>query len=107
MRPTGILWSGLVNKVPWCMTRLAKFRQRKRLQHVDKILALMNEVAKEKGLKIKAIDKLNKLVIPESQMEPRDKYFVFSKKSKGYRKGAHKVPKWTRTDLRPVPPRGF
>ncbi len=29
-------------------------------------------------------------------MPPRDKYTVFSRHAKGYRKGIHKVPKWTR-----------
>lgn len=29
-------------------------------------------------------------------MEARDKYTVFSPTSPGYRKGIHKVPKWTR-----------
>lgn len=29
-------------------------------------------------------------------MLPRDKYTIFSSKAVGYRKGIHKVPKWTR-----------
>lgn len=29
-------------------------------------------------------------------MEPRDKYTVFSKWDRGYRKGIHKMPKFTR-----------
>lgn len=32
----------------------------------------------------------------EHEMPARDKYTVFSKHEKGYRKGIHKVPKWTR-----------
>lgn len=32
----------------------------------------------------------------EHEMPPRDKYTVFSRHTKGYRKGIHKVPKWTR-----------
>jgi Mitochondrial ribosomal protein L31 len=32
-------------------------------------------------------------------MPPRDKYTVFNAKSVGYRKGIHKVPKWTRVSL--------
>ena len=36
-------------------------------------------------------------------MPPRDKYTVFSRHEKGYRKGIHKVPKWTRVRrLHPV-----
>lgn len=29
-------------------------------------------------------------------MAPRDKYTVFTRWERGYRKGIHKVPKWTR-----------
>ena len=29
-------------------------------------------------------------------MHPRDKYTVFTPHARGYRKGIHKVPKWTR-----------
>jgi hypothetical protein len=37
------------------------------------------------------------LALPkEHEMDPRDKYTVFSRSSKGYRKGIHKVPKFTR-----------
>lgn len=29
-------------------------------------------------------------------MAPKDKYTVFTRHERGYRKGIHKVPKWTR-----------
>ena len=32
----------------------------------------------------------------EHEMPAKDKYTVFSPHAKGYRKGIHKVPKWTR-----------
>lgn len=32
----------------------------------------------------------------QHEMHPRDKYTIFSAMSQGYRKGIHKVPKWTR-----------
>ena len=32
----------------------------------------------------------------QHEMPPKDKYTVFSRQAKGYRKGIHKVPKWTR-----------
>ena len=36
-------------------------------------------------------------------MSSRDKYTVFSRHAKGYRKGIHKVPKWTRVRIfRPI-----
>jgi len=35
-------------------------------------------------------------------MDPKDKYTVFSPHHRGYRKGIHKLPKWTR--VRPLAP---
>jgi hypothetical protein len=32
-------------------------------------------------------------------MPAKDKYTVFSRHDRGYRKGIHKVPKWTRVCL--------
>ena len=40
----------------------------------------------------------------EHEMPARDKYTVFSPHEKGYRKGIHKVPKWTRVSTM-LPPR--
>ena len=40
------------------------------------------------------------LLLPkEHEMPPKDKYTVFSSTARGYRKGIHKVPKWTRVCL--------
>lgn len=36
------------------------------------------------------------LLPKEHEMVPKDKYTVFSSTAHGYRKGIHKVPKWTR-----------
>lgn len=42
----------------------------------------------------------------EAEMLARDKYTLFDKKARGYRKGVHKLPKWTRVSQRLNPP-GF
>lgn len=42
----------------------------------------------------------------EAEMLARDKYTLFDRKHKGYRKGVHKLPKWTRVSQRLNPP-GF
>ena len=42
----------------------------------------------------------------EGEMLAKDKYTLFDKKAKGYRKGVHKLPKWTRVSQRLNPP-GF
>lgn len=39
-------------------------------------------------------------------MPARDKYTVYSANAKGYRKGIHKVPKWTRVRS-PLPNEGY
>ena len=39
----------------------------------------------------------------ENQMSSKDKYTVFDRKEKGYRKGIHKVPKWTKVSMRNNP----
>lgn len=42
----------------------------------------------------------------EVEMLPKDKYTIFDRKVRGYRKGLHKLPKWTRLSQRVNPP-GF
>jgi hypothetical protein len=37
----------------------------------------------------------------EHEMLPKDKYTIFSPHAGGYRKGIHKVPKWTRVSSPP------
>lgn len=42
----------------------------------------------------------------ETAMPAKDKYTVFSRHARGYRKGLHKVPKWTKVTQR-INPTGF
>jgi hypothetical protein len=42
----------------------------------------------------------------EQEMPARDKYTVFSRYGRNYRKGIHKVPHWTKITSR-VNPKGF
>jgi hypothetical protein len=42
----------------------------------------------------------------EAEMLPRDKYSIFDKKVRGFRKSVRKLPKWTRVSQRVNPP-GF
>jgi hypothetical protein len=47
-------------------------------------------------------DQTKALELPkEHEMPPKDKYTVFSPHTRGYRKGIHKVPKWTRVSSLP------
>ncbi|KAK3070732.1 hypothetical protein LTR53_009930 [Teratosphaeriaceae sp. CCFEE 6253] len=55
---------------------------------------------------IKLIERWKAEMPTEQEMLPRDKYSMFDRKAKGYRKGVHKLPKWTRVSQRLNPP-GF
>ena len=55
---------------------------------------------------IKLIERWKVEMPTEQEMLPRDKYTMFDRKARGYRKGVHKLPKWTRVSQRLNPP-GF
>ncbi|KAI0029835.1 mitochondrial ribosomal protein L31 [Vararia minispora EC-137] len=100
-RPTSSVNSGLLWKVPWKMSRTRKANHRARLKAVDAVI----DAVRESGMECKALDKA--LALPkEHEMHPRDKYTIFHRHSPGYRKGFHKVPKFTRITHR-VNPLGF
>lgn len=89
------------------MSRFRKARHRLRLRQVDKNIDVVAQ-----GLKVTGYQPVHKLaqleieVPKESEMPAKDKYWVFSRTSRGYRKGAHRQPKWTKITNR-VPPTGF
>jgi hypothetical protein len=45
---------------------------------------------------IKLLERWKASMPREEEMLPKDKYTVFDKKERNYRKGVHKLPKWTR-----------
>lgn len=123
-KSTSTLLGGLLWKIPWRMSSHQKQRVRHRLRDVDEVVKQINlglhvERCESKGMgydqalkvrktftpQVKALRLLNKpSIFPrEFQMSPRDKYTVFDKKSPGYRKSIHKVPKWTKLSLRNNP----
>ena len=71
----------------------------------DRQRTTINAVAKEQGT-IKLLERWKAEMPTEGEMLPRDKYTMFDRKAKGYRKGVHKLPKWTRMSQRLNPP-GF
>ncbi|KAI0083987.1 60s ribosomal protein l31 [Irpex rosettiformis] len=100
-RPTSVASGGLLWKVPWKLSPTRKANVRSRLKKVDAVI----EAVRASGVECTALTKA--LELPkEHEMPARDKYTVFSKWEKGYRKGIHKVPKWTRLTLR-TNPKGF
>lgn len=123
-KQTSTLLGGLLWKIPWRMSAHQKQRVRHRLKDVDETLRQINlglhvqrsekrgstyeeAINAKKILKprIKTLRLLNKpsLFPKEFQMSAKDKYSVFDKKAKDYRKGVHKVPKFTKLSLRRNP----
>ncbi|KAF3914162.1 hypothetical protein AA313_de0209944 [Arthrobotrys entomopaga] len=105
-RPTNALMGGLLWKIPWRLSRFQKYRQRQRLRHVDKVVDTIERALAKQGMVSKAVETWKADMPTEAEMSPRDKYTIFDKKHKGYRKGIHKLPKWTRVSQR-VNPVGF
>ncbi|PCH38336.1 mitochondrial ribosomal protein L31 [Wolfiporia cocos MD-104 SS10] len=100
-RQTQTVLGGLVWKTPWKLSPTRKANARKRLKNVDAVI----EAVRASGVECGALTKA--LALPkEHEMSPRDKYTVFTRHARGYRKGIHKVPKWTRLTLR-TNPTGF
>ncbi|KLO06731.1 mitochondrial ribosomal protein L31 [Schizopora paradoxa] len=100
-RPTQANLGGLLWKTPWKLSRTRKANQRDRLKKVDDVI----ETVRASGVQCSALAEA--LLLPkEHEMLPRDKYTTFSPHERGYRKGIHKVPKFTRLTLR-TNPKGF
>jgi hypothetical protein len=66
---------------------------------------LLRDIVRETGT-TKLIERWKAEMPTEAEMLPRDKYTMFDKKVRGYRKAVHKLPKWTRVSQRLNPP-GF
>ncbi|KAK6362303.1 hypothetical protein TWF730_006000 [Orbilia blumenaviensis] len=105
-RPTNALMGGLLWKIPWRLSRFQKYRQRQRLRRVDRIVETISNALAQQGMVSKAVETWKAEMPTEAEMLPRDKYTIFDKKHKGYRKGIHKLPKWTRVSQR-INPIGF
>lgn len=66
---------------------------------------LLSDEARLQGT-IKLLERWKAEMPTEQEMLPKDKYTVFNRYAKKYRKGVHKIPKWTRVSQRLNPP-GF
>ncbi|KAI1820321.1 mitochondrial 54S ribosomal protein YmL31 [Xylaria intraflava] len=103
-RPTSALSGGLLWKIPWRLSRFQKTRQRARLRAVDAVVATVDQALAKTGQSLKALDVWKATMPTEAEMLPKDKYTMFDRKEKRYRKGIHKLPKWTRVSQRINPP---
>lgn len=89
------------------MSQNRKFRQRTRLAAVDNVISTLQSALGSTGQQCKALERAKEEVIPEHEMQSKDKYTLFSRSAKGYRKGVHFVPKFTRVSLPRQGPKGF
>ena len=107
MFPTPQRLGGYLWKIPYKMSQLQKARQRKRLRAVDNVIATVGAALNAKNISLRKLDYLTSAAFPkESEMPAKDKYWIFSKYGRNYRKGAHRQPKFTKISNRTVPP-GF
>lgn len=112
-------------KTPWRISQPQKARQRKRLRSVDRVVDTLSAALQRNGQSTKAVERWYAEMPREEEMVSKDKYTIFDKKEKTYRKGLHsmcldimvlrgdvltecalELPKWTRVSQRVNPP-GF
>jgi hypothetical protein len=69
---------------------MQKARQRKRLRAVDKVVDTVSmALQKNGGVTTKAVERWYQEMPREEEMLPKDKYTIFDRKEKKYRKGIH------------------
>ncbi|KAI0481228.1 mitochondrial ribosomal protein L31-domain-containing protein [Xylariaceae sp. FL0804] len=83
------LSGGLLWKTPWRLSKFQKARQRARLRAVDAVVATLDAALARKGETLKALETWKETMPTEDQMLPRDKYTMFDRKQRRYRKGIH------------------
>lgn len=88
-RVTSPLSSGLLWKIPWRLSKFQKRRQRQRLRAVDDVVATVDAALAKKGETVAALERWKGEMPTEAEMLPRDKYTMFDRKEKKYRKGIH------------------
>lgn len=76
-------------KIPWRLSPHQKARQRKRLRAVDSVVACVDTALKKQGSSMKEIERWKVEMPREEEMRPKDKYTIFDRKEKRYRKGIH------------------
>jgi len=103
-RVSNPLSGGLLWKIPWRLSQPQKYRQRKRLRAVDDVVATVSTALAKQGETLKQLERWHAEMPTEAEMMARDKYTMFSANAKRYRKGIHKLPKWTRVSQRVNPP---
>jgi hypothetical protein len=75
--------------MPWRLSRHQKYRHRERLRRVDNIIDTLDSALAKQGLSTKKLEVWKKDMPREEEMLPKDKYTIFDRKVKRYRKGIH------------------
>lgn len=88
-RFTNPLSGGLLWKVPYRLSKFQKRRHRERLRHVDGVVATLDKALAGVGMKLPAVERWKTEMPTEEMMMPKDKYTMFDRKVKKYRKGIH------------------
>ncbi|MCJ1484467.1 hypothetical protein MMC06_004638 [Schaereria dolodes] len=88
-RSSSPLSGGLLWKIPWRLSRPQKARQRKRLRAVDAVISTLDNALAKQGATTKAVERWKTEMPTEGEMTPKDKYTMFDRKEKKYRKGVH------------------
>lgn len=86
-----------IRKIPWRLSSPQKARQRKRLRAVDNVVDTVYAALERNGLgATKPVERWYREMPREEEMLPRDKYTIFDRKEKKYRKGIHSTfyPCW-------------
>lgn len=84
--PTDQIFLLLLRKIPWRLSKFQKARQRKRLRAVDNVVAVVDKALAKQGASVKALEIWKKQMPIEQEMLPKDKYTIFDRKEKKYRK---------------------
>lgn len=90
-RITNPLSGGLLWKIPWRLSKFQKRRHRQRLRAVDSVIATVDAALAKKGQTLEALERWKAEMPTEEEMLPRDKYTMFDRKAKKYRKGIHSM----------------
>ncbi|PGG95563.1 hypothetical protein AJ79_09982 [Helicocarpus griseus UAMH5409] len=90
-KPTSPVLGGLLWKIPWRLSAPQKARQRKRLRAVDKVVDTVSSALERQGMTSKAVTRWYEEMPREEEMLPKDKYTIFDRKEKKYRKGIHSM----------------
>lgn len=79
-------------KIPWRLSPPQKARQRGRLRRIDNVVATVDKALARAGVNgTVKLDRWKDEMPTEPEMFARDKYTVFGRYERGYRKGIHSM----------------